>query len=373
MDVSPRIAEQIEKLPPELRALFDAEIAAGNDVISVEFGRGPDAGKVALILNHPFRTSRRNAPADVLYRERLDQDPHVFEFHTADEKFSLVTAKFKPMKLQKLGPGPENPTEKHIAAMKKREEELAAIAKQRAIDAKNSRRANEADVEIVHQPSIVPPPQSAPERYDDPRLGEAANKFLASMNITYEMWHDGIGYDIESLRAAPAGEQAAIEKVLIERRPRDWRDVEALAALDSSTAKAAVVASLKDRDPLVRREAMEHAADAIDPRQREDALVRSLESDVIYSGLGASIDEAVEFHPPAVVDALFRGALRRDGEAAVHFAALLFYLHGKAKEPFDWEHRPFFLKFHAKDRKEREALFRELCRIVGVDAKKYLQ
>jgi hypothetical protein len=84
-------------------------------------------------------------------------------------------------------------------------------------------------------------------------------------------------------------------------------------------------------------------------------------------------DEAEEFHPPGVVETLFRGALNRDGEAAVHFAALLFFLHGKADEPFDWNHRPFFLRFNTDDRKERIAVFRELCEIVGVDPKQYLR
>jgi hypothetical protein len=54
-------------------------------------------------------------------------------------------------------------------------------------------------------------------------------------------------------------------------------------------------------------------------------------------------------------------------------AALLFYLHGKAKEPFDWDHRPFFLRFTATDRSEREAVFRELCEAVGVDPRKYVE
>jgi hypothetical protein len=69
-----------------------------------------------------------------------------------------------------------------------------------------------------------------------------------------------------------------------------------------------------------------------------------------------------------VIDALLRGAVHREGEVAVHFAALLFYLHGKSKEPFDWEHRPFFLRFHTDNPEERKAVFQELCTILGVDA-----
>src|SRR5688572_33280923 len=105
MELSPKVAEQVERLPAALRQLLDAELAAGSEVTSLEFGRGPDRGKVALILRHPFQTKPGDAPTGVLYRERLDGDPRVYEFYVPDESFSLVTAKFKPMKLQPLGPG----------------------------------------------------------------------------------------------------------------------------------------------------------------------------------------------------------------------------------------------------------------------------
>ena len=93
---------------------------------------------------------------------------------------------------------------------------------------------------------------------------------------------------------------------------------------------------------------------------------------VIYGGLTQALEALPEYHPPEAMKALFRGALRREGEVAVHFAAMLYYLHGKAKVPFDWDHRPFFLKFHAPVGPEREALFRELCERIGVDPVPYL-
>jgi hypothetical protein len=116
---------------------------------------------------------------------------------------------------------------------------------------------------------------------------------------------------------------------------------------------------------------MEYAGEKLDAADREKLLIQSLENDAIYGGLSQAIDEAAEFHPPAVIDTLLRGALNRDGEAAVHFAALLMYIHGKAAEPFDWAQRPFFLRFHTTDRVERAAVFRELCDRIGVDAAKY--
>ena len=65
--------------------------------------------------------------------------------------------------------------------------------------------------------------------------------------------------------------------------------------------------------------------------------------------------------------------MAREGEVAVHFATMLFFLFGKANSSFDWDHRPFFLRFHTDSKKEWAAVFKELCQTIGVDPEKYLQ
>src|SRR5436190_1994916 len=57
----------------------------------------------------------------------------------------------------------------------------------------------------------------------------AYEKFIASMTITQEMWHDGIGYDTDALRLASAEERAGLVSRLT--ACGDWRDVEALAEI----------------------------------------------------------------------------------------------------------------------------------------------
>jgi hypothetical protein len=64
---------------------------------------------------------------------------------------------------------------------------------------------------------------------------------------------------------------------------------------------------------------------------------------------------------------MLRRIARDSGVAAVHFAALLLYLHGLASEPFDWEQRPFFLRFNSDDACDRRAAFVELCQKIGYD------
>jgi len=212
---------------------------------------------------------------------------------------------------------------------------------------------------------VAPPPISG--------LGDAANRFIASMTMNFEMWHDGTGYDLAALRETTPGEREAVETILIRHTPRDWRDIEALAEIDSPKSREAVKEALHSPDPKVRQEAMRHIPEDVDSADREKLLLHTLNTAGLYDGLSQAIDEAAEFHPPVVVEALIRGTLNRDGEAAVHFAALLFYIHGKAAEPFDWNQRPFFLRFNTADRAERQAVFRELCQTIGVDVTKYLR
>lgn len=105
----------------------------------------------------------------------------------------------------------------------------------------------------------------------------------------------------------------------------------------------------------------------------EAATVAGLHSALLYVGLSTALDLAVARRTPAMIDALFRAALRDEGEAAVHAAARLAYVLGKAREPFDWELRPLFLRFNTPDRREREAAFRDLCALCGVDPAPYLR
>ena len=112
--------------------------------------------------------------------------------------------------------------------------------------------------------------------------------------------------------------------------------------------------------------------DPVLARDIEAAAVAGLESALLYYGLSIALDLATRLRTPALIDALFRAALRDEGEAAVHAAARLAFIHGKAKEEFDWELRPLFLRFNTPVRAEREVAFRELCTLCGVDPEQYL-
>jgi hypothetical protein len=193
---------------------------------------------------------------------------------------------------------------------------------------------------------------------------------MASTNIDYERWHDGVPYDLDALRELTGAERDAAEAWLLARADRDWRDLEGLLALGSARARAAVVGQLRGGTLEMRLSAARLLGP--DPTlavDREAAIIAGLGEAAFGSGLKDALDLAVAEPTPAVIDALFRAALRK--ESAVHAGAALAYLHGHAKEPFDMARRPFFLQLVDADPAVRRGAFEALCRECGVDPARY--
>jgi len=206
----------------------------------------------------------------------------------------------------------------------------------------------------------------------------AYERFMASTNIGYDEWHDGIGYDLEALAQLEGEERAEVERWLVARANDDWRDVEALAALGSTTAKGAVRETLRtgkveQRLAAAREVAGSGDANDADGADVEAAIVAGLDAGDLLQGLMHALDLAAEHPTPAVIDALFRCALRGSSVARVHAAALVAFLHKRAKEPFDWSRRPFWLEFGVEDPARVERAFRKLATECGVDPERYLQ
>ena len=197
-------------------------------------------------------------------------------------------------------------------------------------------------------------------------------RFRKSMEIDYEKWHDGIGYDLDAIRAATKTERKAIEQMLTEHTPRDWRDIEALAKINTKNAQQIIKKAIKDPDPDVRVAVTRFAPNLVTNSERSQSLIKALQSAEIFSGLSQALDDIEEYHPTEIKEALIKGLLSREGDVAVLFAAMLFYIYGKADEPFDMEQRPFFLRFNTENRAERERAFMELCRWLNINHEKYL-
>lgn len=209
-----------------------------------------------------------------------------------------------------------------------------------------------------------PPP--APRPPAEP--SEAYRKFTDSTNITYEQWHDGIGYDLDALAKVTAQEREALAATLIARFKRgrgEWRDIEALAALSLPQTRAVLEQAL----PHAKLETRLHIAREL---VRMDAAVEidKIIADILRhgryeDGLSLAIDLVPDYATPYLREVVLECA--RDGkpDVRVHAAALALYLAGKAESPFDWKHRPFFLQFGEEDRAKRERAYAELCRRIG--------
>jgi hypothetical protein len=327
----------IDALPPALRALLDAELAAGNAIVEVGHSfPAPPAGAYVR-LARSVSTRPRASGGGIEFYDR-DSSSYSGEFTDARRFYFLLEP-----------PHPPPP---------------------------------EADMDAIRAAAQSPRPAGVLARGGPaPQVGESPpssavatplQRFERSMIIDYEKWHDGIGYDLDALRAAAPAERAAIERLLIDGGVDDWRDVEALAALATPRARAALQAALTSADHALRAAVVRCAPEMVPDVMRTQLLVEALQSADLYGGLSEALDQVEVFHPPAVIDALLRAALARDGEAAVNCAAMVMFVHGRGAEPFDWAQRPFFLRFHSTDRAEREAVFRELCAKIGVDPTTYL-
>src|SRR5262249_23629915 len=190
----------------------------------------------------------------------------------------------------------------------------------------------EPDMDAIREAHL---PKATPRRTFSTDPASAAGRFERSLELDYDRWHDGDGYDLNAIAEATPVDRAAIEAILLQRRITDWRDVEALAALGTPAAINALKAAWEHAPARIRLAIARHSPELIPVAERTSSLVGILETASLDNGLSQAIDQAEDFHPQPVMETLFRGTLRRNGAAAMHFAALLMFLHGKAESAFD--------------------------------------
>ncbi len=203
-------------------------------------------------------------------------------------------------------------------------------------------------------------PQTLAKKPGEP-WSPALETFARSMILDFDAWHDGIGYDLAALRQLEGAELARVQAVLISRKDQDWRDAEALAALDSVAARQALTDCLSSPNADVQLLAARHLSDQSETDERERVIVERLRNAGRDGGLVWALLLAEDYPTEAVKKALFWCARQGPDNTGVHAAALLFYLYGIAESSFDWEFRPFFLRFHSDNPADRQVAFLELC------------
>ncbi|ATC64462.1 hypothetical protein CMV30_11130 [Nibricoccus aquaticus] len=338
--------KEMDALPPVLRALLDAELAAGNSI--AEIGHGFPAPPVGAFfkLAQPLLSRPRASGEGFTYYNR---NSSLYSGEITDSKRFFFL-------LEPAAPPPPEPNMDDIRAAHTPDDQIPDHEQERTRALKKI---------------LLPIAQTKTEdgAHDDTLVG----RFRRSMVIDYEKWHDGVGYDLDLIKAASRDERAEIERILIGRDASDWRDVEALAALNSTAAQKALTEALNSSKPEIAVAVMNYAPELVPEATRIRTLVSALRKANFYGGLSRALEQVETFHPPAIIEELFHGALEREGGVGVHFAAMLMFLHGKAESAFDWSQRPFFLRFNATQRDEREAVFLELCEKIGARAEPFAQ
>jgi hypothetical protein len=191
-------------------------------------------------------------------------------------------------------------------------------------------------------------------------------RFERSLLIGYEQWHDGVGYDVEALRELSVEQRRSIEARLVP--PDGWRDVEALAviaSLGSDSARAELRKAATSGSSEVQLAVLQHAPELVPNDARVASIVQALDVATPFDSFTTTLDQVEAFHPQPVIDALWRGLESRAGDVAVHYAAMLAFLYGKADEAFDWRLRPLFLEFNTADVAQRRAAIAKLRALVG--------
>ena len=188
------------------------------------------------------------------------------------------------------------------------------------------------------------------------------------MRITADQWRDGIGFDLDSLAALSASEKDSVTQLLASRLAEhgDWREMEALAAIGTPAAKDALRQALNSSKLETRLQAAKRLSEIGEPVDLEGIIIAALRGTGLSSGLSRALDIAEQHPSPRLQQALLDLALNGTEEQRIHCAALALYHGGKADEAFDWNHRPFFLRFGDDDRRIQIEAYKELCSRLGI-------
>ena len=298
-DLSASDRRDYDGLPTLLRELLNAELAAGNEIAKVQHGYPAAPIGASFLLSGPVRSRPRQQDGDLIFHER-NSSLHSGEFTVAPRYFFILEP---PL------PQPDYP-----------------------------------DMDVLRAALPPSPPQA---KVYDPSPG---SQFAASMVIDYEKWHDGVGYDLSQIPLMSPEQRKDLEAELILklRDQGDWRDVEALLEMDTPTAKAAAESATSHHIDEVHNYAERRIA--VDPAKREAQVIAAIERAAAMSGIGHAVELAEECSTPDVRQAVLGMARTgNDSTTRVHMAALLYFLCGKSKESFDWDHRPYFLRFGESD------------------------
>lgn len=328
-----RVQRLVEALPAPLAALLRAALAEGHAVRAIESGfPAPPAG-VLVLMSDALDPLLRDPPGEGLQRR---------VWSGYEQRVGYGDAKGHCWLMAPAAPADEASP--------------AAPAMPATTDPAPRRTPEPTPDEIFRRQAVA-------------NFGgsPALRAWDASREMNYERWREGTGYDLDALRQMTPAERKSVEISLLHGLD-NWRDVQALAALDTPRARTALLRLLREGTPVLRMAVLRHAPAVVAMAGEAvvvEALVAAIARADFFDGLTEALDEVARIHPPAVVEALWNGLAERPAPIAVHLAARLAFLAGLAAEPFDWSLRPFYLEFHTEDPAARAAAIEALRRRIA--------
>ena len=214
---------------------------------------------------------------------------------------------------------------------------------------------DEGVIEILHGAKRV---RRAP-------VSHAFERFMASAPADWQNWKEGQVYDLSALRAIEPKERGRAVAVL-EARDATWREVEALATIDTPEALAAIRRALDHHLSIDTRLAAARVLADRDPSFDLDSFlarqIRRLHNPA--EGLSRAL-ELARLHPSPSIHQALLWASYNATDCAPECARLLLELTGAAS-PTDPALQPMFdrLGYHNSSY-DRQAAFERLSRLVG--------
>lgn len=363
----PEQCDELNKFPPALRELLFAELSAGNSIAEIghSFPAAP-AGAYVLLAND-VHSRERASTAGISFYERntlqffgeyADEKRHFFVLESPhapepDPDINKIRAALQPPPYVDI----TDSTDAMIGNVASHDD----FADTRVTERMSPRSAQSGTERTARAASSAP--QSEPMH----TTTSAYARFAESRTMNYDRWRDGIGYDLNALAEMTPDERKQVEPTFIPAQ--DWRDVEALVALQTEAATDALIAAAHADEPQLRLAVLSRAPHLFTDALKTETLLLAIEAVAPFAGLSAALDAVEEFHPVEVQVAMFNAALNRGGDIAYHMGTSLAVIHGKISSRFDWGLRPMMLKLNTEDTTERGRAFLWLCDLLNIKDK----
>jgi hypothetical protein len=188
----------------------------------------------------------------------------------------------------------------------------------------------------------------------------AYTRFRQSMTIDYGKWRDGEPYDIAALSDITDDERDLLTDEICGKSSLDWRDVEALRALDTPKARQRVARAAKRQHDGGGAEALLTEIESGGwTEASEKRVIEMLEHMESMTGASDRLYDLCEQHQtPAILKQLMRNArIQSDPTLRYSSGAFLLYLagHVDSRYVFDTDHRPHLLDLNSDDYKTYKA------------------